>query len=1089
MKRYLISLCMLLLPSLLLAQGSTTASISGIVKDASGETLPGANVVAIHQPTGSQYGTTTRSDGRYTLKNLRVGGPYRIEVSFVGYKKSIKQGINLELGQDLTLNVTLESGNYQLEEVTVLGEKSPILNSDRTGARTNISRQEIDRAPTISRSLSDFTRLSPLVTSGNSFGGANNRYNNVLVDGATLNDVFGLGEAVPGSQAGVTSPISIDAIQEFNVDIAPFDVTNSGFTGGQVNAITRSGTNKFSGSAYYQLRNENFVGDYKLDNGNTADSYPQFKEHYLGLRVGGPIIKDKLFFFLNVEAKRREDPLTTGILNSNAANIYPVSGATLDNIRQIAQNTYGYDPGGYDLLTMNQDNNKILAKIDWNINQEHKFTFRYNLVDATDESGIGRSVDSYSLSNRQYDFNSQQNSFVAQLKSTFSNRLYNEARLVYTRIRDSRDVVAQPFPEVNVSLYADGDYRDLYMGIDRFSQANSLGQDLFELTDNVTLLMNNHEFTFGTNNQLFHFNNLFVQDAFGTYEFRSIGDFGTPSYVSPEEAFQQGIPYSYNYSYLLPGGKPRAKFDGIQLGFYVQDKWTVTDYLKLTFGMRMDIPILPQKPTYNPYVPSAYPGYTTDRVASGNPLWSPRFGFNWDVSQGERTTQVRGGIGLFAGNPPFVWISNQYSNTGADYGRVDLNKYNGLPQDPGFFSPDPNNQPSPLDPNSSLASVNTSEVNLISKDFKYPQTMKVNLAVDQELPWGLTGTIEGVYSKMVNDVTFTNLNLGKTGESAYGRPLYGDIYFNSRYGTASGSPNRLNGNFTNAILLKNTNDGYQYSLTAQLQKRTAWGLSGSVSYTYNRARNVNNGTSSRAISNWQYNENFDVNNPGLGTADFERRHRLLANVSYRIEYAKRFATTISLVYDGRSGTPFSWIYNGDANGDGRYDNDLVYVPANESDVVLTSGNWDELNSFINDESDLKDARGGVVNRNTAREPWTNYLDLRINQEIMTVRGQKLELTASLFNVLNFLNKDWGKRYYTSYNNYQAIKFEQYVDSDFIANNPQYNLTSSDIGKPVINFDQTFNGQNYNELGSRKDMFRTSDLGSRWQMQLGLRYSF
>jgi len=1082
MKRYLTLLAAIfLLPAIMFAQGTTSGSIEGTVVDSQGESLPGANVVAIHQPTGTRYGTATRPNGRYSFKSVRVGGPYEIQVTFVGFNANKKEISEVQLGETVEVNFTLEEGEMTLDEISVVAQADETFNRDRTGAGTNISSEEISETPTLSRSLGDYTRLTPQATGGGSFGGDNDRYNNLLVDGATLNDVFGLGEGTPGSQAGVSSPISIDAIEEFNVDIAPFEVTNNNFTGGQINAVTKSGTNTFTGSAYYQLRNESFVGNYVTEEGETSDDVSSFDEKYLGITLGGPIIEDELFFFVSGEFKRETAPITGGILGSGQDNSFEVPASTFSQIQNFAQNQYGYNPGTFgNTLDQSQDNNKLLAKLDWNINQDHKLTFRYNFVDATDEEGISRGSSSYSFSNRQYNFNSSQNSIVAELNSSFGNNMSNTFRAVYTRIRDSRDVVAQPFPEVNISVAdANDDFASIYMGIDRFSQANALDQDLIEITDNFTYIRGDHEFTIGTSNQIFKFRNLFVQDDFGTYEFRSIGDQGDPGYRTPMEAFRDGNPYSYNYSYLLPGGNRAAEFSAIQLGGYIQDKWTVQPNLKLTFGLRVDVPIMPDDPTANPDVADAFPEYRTDRVASGNILWSPRFGFNWAPETGEYTTQIRGGAGIFSGTPPFVWISNQYSNTGADYGRIDVNDFDVNLGD-GFFSPDPDNQPTPGG-GTNLPTVATTEVNLIEQDFKYPQAAKFNLAVDQDLPYGITATLEGIYSKSINAVTYRNINLGQTGSSAYGRPLYGDIYYNSFFGTASGNPNRLDNRFTNALVLDNTDKGYNYSITAELNKRFDWGLRANLSYTYNRAESVNNGTSSRAISNWQYNENKDVNNPRIGTADFERRHRILANVGYTFSWAERMRTTISVIFDGRSGTPFSWIYDGNANGDTRYDNDLMYVPASQDEVILTSGNWNELNDWIASESSLNEYRGEVVPRGTAREPWTNFLDLRINQEIETFSGQKLEITMSMFNVLNFLNEEWGLRESVSFNNYRAVQFEQYVDQDFINGRGSGLATSEDIGKPVLNFDP----QNVTE----DEMFNTNDLSSRWQMQIGLRYSF
>src|SRR6056297_2534827 len=557
MKRYLLLLvALLVLPISVFAQGTTTGSIEGTIIDVTGEPLPGANVVAVHMPTGTEYGTSTRPDGRYTLRNVRVGGPYEVRVTFIGFNSQIKEISRIELGERVNLDFELEEGSLELGEISVTAVADQVFNSDRTGARTNISSEDIAVTPSVFRSLGDFTRLTPQVTSGNSFGGANDRYNNILVDGATLNDVFGLGDATPGSQAGVGSPLSIDAIAEFNVDIAPFDVTNNGFTGGQINAITKSGTNDYTGSVYFQTRNQNLVGNYTIDD-ETSNDFPDFTERYIGLNVGGPIIEDKLFFFVNAEFKRETSPITSGILGSGAPNIIGFEAATLESVRNVFSNQYSYDPGGFTSpIDQSQDNNKALLKLDYNINQNHNLSLRYNYVGAVDEDGIGRGRFDYDFSNRQYEFNSTQNSIVAQLNSSFGNNAYNEFRAVYTRIRDSRDVVAQPFPAVEIEVLPQGAEQgdrpvSIIAGIDRFSQANSLDQDLIEITNNFTYISGDHEFTFGTSNQIFTFDNTFVQDAFGSYTFASVDD------------LRDGTPDAYRYSYLLPGGSPSANFTGM----------------------------------------------------------------------------------------------------------------------------------------------------------------------------------------------------------------------------------------------------------------------------------------------------------------------------------------------------------------------------------------------------------------------------------------------------------------------------------------------------------------------------------------------
>jgi len=1096
----------LLLPAGGAVAQTTTASMTGTVIDESDEPLPGANVIAIHEPTGTRYGTATKPNGRFTILSMRVGGPYTVRATFVGYQTVERTGINLELQEKRELDFTLRPKTEELDEVRVVAQQSgEVISKSRTGAATNISSEQIDELPTIGRSIGDFSRLVPQATGSGSFGSTNDRYNSIQIDGATLDDVFGLGDAVPGSQAGA-QPISLDAIEEFNVNLAPYDVTQSGFTGGQVNAITKSGTNEFEGSLRFKGGTERFTGD--LNGVGTGEFNQAF---YVGT-LGGPIIEDELFFFISGELKRESSPLDTRVgTGLQGTNIFDVPVETVNEIQSVFQNTYGFDPGGTDPLTQRQDDEKLLVKLDWNINDNHRLTLRNNYVNARDDSGIGRGEETFSFSRRGYVFRSTQNSTTAQLNSTFGDNMFNEARFVYTRIRDERDVQAAAFPEAVTSL---GPETEVLAGIDRFSQANRLDQDLFEFTNDFTYVFGDHTFTAGTSNKYYEFTNLFIQDYFGSYTFES---FETPGgeEVSATEALRRGQPTEYLYSYATEAAgsdRPVAEFQAFQFGGYVQDEWEVTSDLRLTLGVRVDVPVLPDEPTFNPTAFEAF-GESTSDVASGNLLWSPRFGFNYDrnfVSE-DLSTQIRGGVGVFSGDPPFVWISNQYSNTGADVNRIATN-FNpgedfygaGAPEEGSRFVPtsvgaNPTEQPLPTgapfcqeNPGSErcselLSPVQTTEINLIADDFRYPQTFRTNLAVDQQLPLGFTATLEGIYSKTLNNVTFRNINIEAPTEeqyglqeSRYGRPFYGTP--GSGFG---GSPNRVSERFTNAIVLDNTNDGYQYSITGQIQRQAEEGLTGSFSYTYNRAENVNNGTSSRAISNWQFNENKDINNPRLGTADFELRHRFLTTLNYSFDYADRFRTTLGVVYEARSGSPFSWIYFGNANGDTESFNDLVYVPENRNDIVLESDNWNLMNSFIESRDALDEARGSVIDRNTDRAPWQNQVDLRFAQSIKTFDGQRIQITLDVENFLNVLNDDWGRIRTTSFNNVTAWNFEGYVQPGDVGSEVNGRvLTQDDVGKPRVTFDEE---TVQDELSD--DLFNTSDIFSRWRLRLGVKYTF
>ncbi|PEN09300.1 hypothetical protein CRI93_00795 [Longimonas halophila] len=1094
------------------AQG-TRASISGTVVDEEGEPLPGANVIAVHEPSGTQYGASSQSNGRYNLRGLRVGGPYTVTASFVGYRPLEETDINLQLGQDLTLNFDMVPESAELEEVRVVGERSSVISSDRTGASRNVSQEEIERLPTINRSLTDFARLIPQSGGGNSLGGRNGRYNKIQVDGATLDDVFGLGDAVPGSQAGA-EPISLDAIEEFNVDIAPYDVRSSGFTGGQINAITKSGTNEFSGSLRTIYRDEEFTGD--LDGVGTGE----FQEQYYVGTLGGPIIEDKLFFFVNGEFRRQSSPLDTQVGDVSGPNTFQVGSGTLNSINEsrgssigstsellnqiqnIAQNQYGFAPGGISPLSQEQNNEKFLAKIDWNITNNHRLTARHNYVNAGDDSGLGRGRNSFDFANRQYVFNSVQNSSTLQLNSTIGDNMFNEARVVYTRIRDERDVQDLLWPDTQIDLNGT---QSVNMGIGRFNQANRLDQDIWEITNDFTFTQGDHTLTIGTNNEIFSFSNLFIQDAVGSYTFRGFeyeNEAGETVAVDPLTAFERGQPSSYQLSYSLLDGEPQpeAEFTGMQFGLYVQDEWNATNDLTLTAGLRADMPILPDEPRDNPDARDAF-GRSTTNVASGNLLWSPRVGFNYanNFFGDGLETQIRGGTGIFSGRPPFVWISNQYSNTGVDFARLDVNFNPGedFVDGSGSYeetiscfagSGDPRAHPRPGDC-PGLDPITTTEINLLDDDFKYPQTWRSNLAIDQDLPFGFIATAEALYSNSRNEVVFENINLEQSTTSAYGRPIYAENGEVSAFGS---DRNLVDDRFTDALLLKNSDKGYEYSLTGQIQRRVPNGLSGSLSYTYSRAENVNNGTSSRAISNWQFNENVDVNNPDIGTADFERRHRVLLNLDYRIEYLERFATSIGLIYEGRSGTPFSWIYAGDANGDGESFNDLVYVPENENDVVLLSDNWELMDAFIESEDGLNEFRGEFADRNSARDPWENILDLRVNQQIATFQGQRLEVTAVVENVLNLLNDDWGEIQFSGFNNNNAWSVAEdpesggaYVEARDVGREIGGRLlTQDDVGKPFIEFDEGTVRDRITE-----DFLETSNIASRWRLQLGVRYIF
>ncbi|MCX2739653.1 TonB-dependent receptor [Pontibacter anaerobius] len=1017
------------------AQGTTTAALSGTVKDQAGMALPGATVIAIHTPTSAQYVASTNTDGYYNIQNMRVGGPYTITTSYIGYQEQRIINVNLALGQTARVDFELAESTRQLGEVEIVGEQNDIFNQDRTGAATNVSREQIENLPTLSRSLQDFTRLTPQA-SGNSIAGSNNRYNNITIDGAVNNDVFGLsGSGTPGGQAG-TQPISLDAIQEIQVVVAPYDVKLGNFTGGGVNAVTRSGTNTFTGSVYGYGRNEDIIGKSVVGPREKAD---QFKNYQYGVRVGGPIIEDKLFFFFNYDATRFTEPVR--FAPGSAESQIPLDVA--QELSDFVQNTYGYDVGSFGSIDRETQSDKFFGRIDWNINDMHQLTLRHNIVDAYDDN-ISRSSDFIRFGNNAYRFNSTTHSSVLEVNSRFSNDFSNNLIVGYTRIREHRETQGEFFPQITIF----DPIADFEFGSQRSSTANELDQDIFEFTDNFTYLMGRHNFTFGTHNEFFKFRNLFINNFNGRWEFNSLEDFYNDS---PRRV-------RATYSLLDNNPTPAAEFNALQLGFYVQDEFTPSEQLKFTLGLRLDIPVFPDKPQENTTFESdfrdVYPGLETDRAPSGQLLWAPRFGFNFTPTE-DRSLQIRGGSGIFTGRVPFVWLSNQFVNSGTLLGTIDR-------RNPGGFVVDVNQLVDPTLPQ-------TFEINVIEDDFNLPQVWRSNLAVDYTLPYEVFLTVEGIYSKTLNDVVYKDLNLVDPEGTLPGGPDNREVYPSDR---------RINESYTNVILLDNTDEGYRYSITGQLRKDFTNGLQTTLAYTYGKSKDVNSGTSSTALSNYEFNQIVNnPNDPQLSYSRFDIRHRIVGSAGYTFRYGTddRFATGISLFYEGQSGEPFTYLYNGDLNREGNFANDLIYVPRQQSDINLisfTSGGvtytadeqWEALDNFIENDDYLSDRRGQYAERNGARMPWTHQFDLRIFQDFVLEAGNnshKFQVTFDIFNVGNLLNRDWGRQYFVNNNANEVIR---YAGLD-------------ETGNPTF----TFNPRNIR--------YNIAPFDSRWQGQLGLRYLF
>jgi hypothetical protein len=1046
------------------AQGVTTAAMNGIIVDSNGDPLPGANILAVHTPSGTEYGTTSRVDGRYNLNALRTGGPYKVTVSFVGYKPQVFEGQSLQLGQNAKIDYTLIEEAVELGAVTVVGEKNAVISSNRTGAGQNVTAKDMEVLPTINRSFQDFAKLSPQ-SSGNSssFASRNNRYNNIQIDGTQYNDVFGLGATgTPGGQAG-TTPISLDAIDQFQVVVAPYDIKYGGFTGGGINAITRSGTNQFKGSIYGFGRNESLVGDgtYITDNpatSNNEQKYPEFKEYQYGFRLGGPIVKDKLFFFVSGEMAARDLPLNNISLSTGADTLKTLAA----RFEQIL-NDQGMNPGTKDAFTVEQPSQKFFIRLDLNQSENHKITLRHNYVGAYRDILDGRnSNNTLSFSTLAYRIRNITNSTVLQINSTNNENLSNEFILGFTSIRDRRAGITEARPEIRVFESAG----TLIAGPDRFSSANELDQDILEVTDNFSVFAGDHVITLGTHNEFYSFRNLFMRSVYGYYEFANLAalENGTPRKTST--GYERSIS-------KIPGvDLPAAEFSVNQLGFYLQDEWTIIPTFKATFGVRVDIPFLPTEPGVNDSVSKYFPDYSTGDVPSGNLMFSPRLGFNWDLF-GDRTTQIRGGVGVFTGRVPYVWMSNNYGNTGLLLAQIGQNTSTSAPY--VNYNLDPYNQPGPdTDPTGTTAATR-SEINMVDPNFKFPQILRANLGVDQELPWGMIGTVELMYSQSINDLVYEKLNIGSysspTNVTGEDRPRYG--------GTLS-----YNNNFNDVLLLKNTDEGYSYNLTAQLQRNVDLGLSFNTAYTYGVSQDVNSVLSSQAQSQIRFNPiSVDPNKPSLTTSSFDLGHRFFASVSFSHEFFEKSPTTISFYYNYQSGRPFSFTVSGDVNNDGFNGNDLFYIPENQGDILLGtattasgvttytpavtnpdgSGMYKDFFDFVNNNEYLSENKGKMSERNATRNPWTDVLDVRVAQAFSTPIGN-FQVSLDILNFMNLLSSEWGLLQTTPQDTYNMVTLQGIETA---------------TGKAIYRFTKPANNTPWSP----------ADLASRWQMQLGLRYSF
>ena len=1019
----------------------TTGDLSGLVALKSDKSpLPGVSVEAVHVPTGTRYTSVTRANGRFNMLNLRVGGPYTVTAKISGFKTETLKDITIALGEQRELDFELEVLAIR-ETVTVTAEAEPLISPNRMGSAEAITADQIKALPTIRRQFQDFARTNPYVnvaaydsTQTNiSISGKNNRYNTIQVDGAVNNDLFGLSTTgTPGGQTD-TQPISFEVIQELQVAVSPYDIKQGGFTGGAVNMITRSGTNEFHGSAYGFTRDQSYIGKNVPQAYGPALEKPvaSFNQMQYGGSLAGPILRDRLFFFGSGERNELSAP-TNGSADGSTVNSYsnPAQAAAF---KALLTNKYGYDPGSLGDYNKPTNNTLIFGRLDFNINDANQATFRYNYVNALSGVNTQRDANAYGFETNGYNITDKTNSMVLQVNSVFGTDSFNQGRVGYQTIRDARAVPVQ-FPSVYIcktgfSTCTGNNTYDLAAGTERSSGANSLNQDILEVTDDYTLIKGDHTITIGTHNEFFKFENLFIQDVYGTYFFGSVAD------------FEKGTAQRYQVQFAT-GADPRrpTKFSAQQWGLYVGDQWRVSNSLNLNLGVRFDLPRLPDSPTYNPLVSSTF-GVDTSDMPSNMLMFSPRLGFNWALDKAGKS-QLRGGIGVFAGRTPFVWISNVYGNTGVEIQNLSASNV--------AFNPDPNTPPKNFPPGTSAITVNG-----IDTSFKFPRVLRSTLGYDRELPWGIRGTVEYMFTKTLQDIFYYNINRVPTGNTTfYGAPTY----------------KKLSTAFNDMVYLSNTNRGEQQDLTVQLEKRFPFGLYLAGAYAYMNSKAGFEGTSSVAYSNWQFSTtNGDIYTHQLTRSFFEVPDRFTAVATQSLKTGS-LMHNFGLVWTAQSGQPYSVLMSGDANGDGTASNDLIYVPQNYSDVVWKGASGaappteDQWNTFVA-TTGLDNYRGRTMPRNALDAPWIHTLDFHYDVTL-PISVVNVQLSFEILNLINLIDHNHGLLRYVQNQTYTALA---YSGIDSATGKPIYTVTSGALNE----------GKQYT----------TQDVRSRYQLKWGARLTF
>ncbi len=1068
----------------------TTATLNGLITDDAGKPVSGAAITVKHVPTGYVVSSQTNAKGIFVIPNLRSGGPYSIRISFIGFQEENLNDVNLVLGNNPEIAIALKSASNQLKEVTVLA-------TGRRGAGSGltVSSRQLSTLPTLGRSLGDFTRLTPQ-SNNNSFAGTNFRYNNITLDGAVNNDAIGFsnsaGGVSGGGQAGTsgsgtrTNPYSIDVIQEVQVQISPYDVKLGNFTGGSVNAVTKTGTNDFHGSVYGYGRNQSLVG--KSVDGLKSRIGSDYYDYQTGATLSGPIIKNKLFFIGNVEYTRRQEPTFFNAGDPGAA----ISVADAQSIVNFLQTKYNYNPGTYGAYKIFTNSDKYFGRLDWNINSKNTLMLRAIYTNGWGNN-LERSSTNFQFSSTDFTQYTKNLNLVAELKTKFSNSLNNQFIASYIKVHEYRT-----FPGT-LSPFMDIAGGKIYAGTWREASIYNMHQQTVELTDNVTWNTGISKFTFGTHNELYNLSYGFVNSWNGRWEYSSLNSFlsSQPSRIRGAYSFDATKNNEDELSNNLPGSDYKVNL----LSTYAQDEISVSKRFKVSPGIRFDYSFVGNQPSLDPAINATAdyvsndPTYTHTSWSAFTNKWlgkinvSPRLGFNYDV-KGNQSFVLRGGTGIFTGRMPFAWLGYAYTLSGVNFGNIDYKPASGTTVP---LAIDPQNLKDTVSKYGGTAASATHEVDLIDNNFKLPRIWRSNIATDIKFGKGYKLTLDALYTKTLYDVRFQQINIKDTTAYYSTGPTQTPVYIGGKVNSA----------FSNVYLLSNTTEGYRYNLTAQLSKTTnniklgatkSLNLSWMAAYTYGVSKDVSNGIRNSFQSNFEVNPGGVVpNNSQLSSSNFDLRHRIVGTVSLGLNWNTLNTTSLSFFYSGVSGSPYTFIYSSSPNPFGNSSNaNLAYIPKaseqlNFADVKDAAGTVTyaaaqqqaDFNSFVDNDKYLSKRKGQYTERNGQRTPWNHELDLKLMHEFKFKGDNKqrsIQLSLDVFNVLNLLNNDWGHiSFVTNVNNYNVNLLA--FANDAAGHKP---------GAPSTGYTPTFT---YVKPSSTGNYYTTDPIGSRWQAQLGVKYNF